>query len=158
MIDLHSVVAFFHKPKWTERAIKHKIDRVLGENTISCCTLEKYVRLFALSTKETDTPIVPESEADFSLDDRIAIVLPEEPFHSVAELLKRLMMWKSTVDCHLTQPMKWKLQHLKRLPHSVTEFVKMDRGQRAVKLLKHLQSIRHQGSQCTLTLGDSWFY
>jgi hypothetical protein len=45
--------------------------------------------MFVLSTKETDTPIVPESEGDFSLDDRIALVLPEEPFHSVAELLKR---------------------------------------------------------------------
>jgi hypothetical protein len=113
MIDLHSVVAFFHKAKWTERAIKHEINRVLGENTISCWTLGKYVRLFVLSTKETDTPIVPESEGDFSLDDRIAIVLPEEPFHSVAELLQRVMMSKSTVDCHLTQPMRWKLQHLK---------------------------------------------
>jgi hypothetical protein len=34
----------------------------------------------------------------------------------------------------------------------------MGRGQRATKLLKHLQSIRHQGSQCTLTFDDSWFY
>jgi hypothetical protein len=41
-----------------------------------------------LSTKEIDIPIVPESECDFSLNDRIAFVFPEEPFHSVAELLR----------------------------------------------------------------------
>jgi hypothetical protein len=43
MIDLHSVVAFFHKAKWTERAITHEINRVLGENTISDSRLGKYV-------------------------------------------------------------------------------------------------------------------
>jgi hypothetical protein len=42
-----------------------------------------------LSTKEADIPTVPESEGNFSLDDRIALVLSEEPFHSVAELLRR---------------------------------------------------------------------
>jgi hypothetical protein len=45
--------------------------------------------MFVLSAEETDTPTVPESEGDFSLDDRIVLVLPEEQFHSVAELLRR---------------------------------------------------------------------
>jgi hypothetical protein len=45
--------------------------------------------MFVISTKETDTPTVPESEGDFSLDDCIALVLPEEPFHSVTESLRR---------------------------------------------------------------------
>jgi hypothetical protein len=45
--------------------------------------------MFTFSTKETDTPIVPEWEGDVSLDDCIALVLPEEPFHSVTELLRR---------------------------------------------------------------------
>jgi hypothetical protein len=89
MIDLHSVVTFFHKVKCTKRAITHEINRVLGENTISYSTLGKYVQMFVLSTKETDIHIVPESEGDFSLDDCIALVIPEEPFHSVTELLRR---------------------------------------------------------------------
>jgi hypothetical protein len=89
MIDLHSVIAFFHKAKWTERTITHEIDRVLGENTISYSTLGKYVRMSVLSTRETDTPIVPESEGDFSFDDCITIVLLEEPCYSVAKLLRR---------------------------------------------------------------------
>jgi hypothetical protein len=33
MINLRSVVAFFHKAKWTERAITHEMNRVLGENS-----------------------------------------------------------------------------------------------------------------------------
>jgi hypothetical protein len=89
MIDLHSIVAFFHKVKWTKRTVTREIHSVLVENTISYLTLGKYVRMFVLSTKEINTPIVPESEGDFNLDDRIALVLPEEPFHSIAELPRR---------------------------------------------------------------------
>jgi hypothetical protein len=89
VIDLHSVVAFFHKAKWTEGSITQEINHVLGENTVSYSTLGKYVRMFVVSTKETNTFIVPGSEGDFSFDDRIALVLPEEPFHSVAGLPRR---------------------------------------------------------------------
>jgi hypothetical protein len=89
MIDLYSVIAFFHKAKWIERAITHEINRVLGKSTISYSTLGKYVRMFALSTKETDTPVIHESEGDFILDDRITLMLPEEPFHSVSGLRRR---------------------------------------------------------------------
>jgi hypothetical protein len=41
MIGMHSVVAFFHKAKWTERAITHEINRMLGKNIISYLKLEK---------------------------------------------------------------------------------------------------------------------
>jgi hypothetical protein len=89
MVDLHSVIAFFQKAKWTERAITHEINRVFGENTISYSIFGKHVRIFVLSTKETGTLIVPESEGNFSIDVRIALVLPEDPFHSLTELLRR---------------------------------------------------------------------
>jgi hypothetical protein len=39
MIDLHSIVAFFHKAKWSKLAITDEINRVLGENTISHSTV-----------------------------------------------------------------------------------------------------------------------
>jgi hypothetical protein len=77
---MYCVGAFFHKTKWAELAITHEINCMLGENAVSSSTLGKYVRMFVLSTKETDTPIVPESESNFSLGDPIALVLSEEPF------------------------------------------------------------------------------
>jgi hypothetical protein len=89
MIDPHSVVSFFHKTKWIERALTPEIHHVPGEDTISCSTLRKYVRMFVLSTKETDIPIVPQTHCDFSLNDCMTGVLPEELFHSVGELLRR---------------------------------------------------------------------
>jgi F420-0:gamma-glutamyl ligase len=62
---------------------------VLRENTISYSILGKYIRMFVLSTRETGTVIVPESEGDSSIDIRIALVLPKDPFHSLAELRRR---------------------------------------------------------------------
>jgi hypothetical protein len=76
--------------KWTELAITHEINRVLGKNTVSYSTVGKYVRMFVLSTKETDTRIVPESEGDLSFDYRIALMLSEKPFLSASRVLKKL--------------------------------------------------------------------
>jgi hypothetical protein len=120
MIDLHSFVAFFHKVKWAELAITHEISRVLGKNIISCSTVGKYVRAFVLSTKETNTAIVLESETSFSLDARISLVLSEEPFLSVCQIAKKVTLSKSRMYYHLTQTIKWKLHHFQWVPHSLT--------------------------------------
>jgi hypothetical protein len=106
MIDLHSVVVFFHKAKGTELAITHEINRVLRENTISNSTVRKYARMLVFSTKEADIRIVPESKADFTLHDRVALVFSEEVFLSVRQISKQVMMSNSTVYRHLTQTMK----------------------------------------------------
>jgi hypothetical protein len=121
MIDLHSVVAFFHKAKWTEFTITHEINGVLGKNTISDSTVRKYARMLALSAKEADTHIAPKSKGNFSLHDYIVLVFSEELFLSVRQIAKKVMMPKSTAYRHLTQIMKWKLRHLKWVPHSLTE-------------------------------------
>jgi hypothetical protein len=109
MIDLNSVLAFFHKAKWTELAITHDINRALGENTINSSTVRKCVRMIVLSTKET---AVPEWESDFSPEDRTSIVLSEEPFLSARQFVNEVMISKSTVYRNSTQTMRRKLRHL----------------------------------------------
>jgi hypothetical protein len=86
---MYSIIAFFHKAKWTELAITHEINRLLGENTVSHSAVARYVRMFVLSTKETDTSIVPESEGDFSLDDRIPLCSQKSNFFHCTKLLTR---------------------------------------------------------------------
>jgi hypothetical protein len=110
MIDLYSLADFFDKVKWVELAITHEINRVPWENIIGYSTARTYVRTVVLLRNETDTPIVPELENDFSLDDLITLVLPEESFLSVRPITKKAMMLKSTVYCHLTQTKRWKLR------------------------------------------------
>jgi hypothetical protein len=99
----------------------------------------------------------PESEGDFSLHYHITFMLSEEPFLSVRQTAKNAMMSKSIVYHPLTQTMKWKLQHLQRVPHSPTESEKTNRVQRAAKPLELLESIRHEMWQYIITLDDLWF-
>jgi hypothetical protein len=86
---MHHVVAFFHKAKWTKRAITYEIKGVLRESTISYLTVGKYLQMFALLMKETNTHIVPESEGGFTLEDLIALVLSVEPLLLIRPLLGR---------------------------------------------------------------------
>jgi hypothetical protein len=67
------------------------------------------------------------------------------------------MILKSTVHQHLTQAMKWKLQHFKGIRDSLTEFEKMNRLQRTTKLWEFLQLIRYQEWQDIVTIDESWF-
>jgi hypothetical protein len=105
MINLHSVVAFFHQAEWTELAITHEISRVLGENTIAYSTVGKYVQEFICGLKNKDSFIVRQFEGDFTFDGRIVFMLAEAPFLSLRRIGKRVMMSKSTVDRHLTSGM-----------------------------------------------------
>jgi hypothetical protein len=97
MIDLHSVVAFFHKAEWTELAITHEINCMLEKNTIAYSTAGKYVREFICGPKDKDSFIVRQFEGDFALDNWIASVLAEAPFLSLRQIAKRVMTSKSTV-------------------------------------------------------------
>jgi hypothetical protein len=97
MIDLHSVVAFFHKAEWTELVVTHEIRRVLGKNTIACSTVGKYVREFICGSKDKDSFIVRPFKGNFTLDDLIASVVAEAPFLSLRQIAKRAMMSKSAV-------------------------------------------------------------
>jgi hypothetical protein len=112
MIDLNSVVAFFHKAKWSELALRHEINCVLGENTINYSAAGKDDRVFVCASRRPDSLIVEPLESDFSFDDGIACVLSEEPFLSVHQIVKRVAMSKSIGNRHLTQRMQWKLRHL----------------------------------------------
>jgi hypothetical protein len=112
MIDLNSVVAFFHKAKWSELALRYEIYCVLGENAVNYSTAGKDVRAFACASRRPDSLIVGQSESDFSRDDGIACVLSEEPFLSVHQIDKKAAMSKSTGNRHLTQRMQWKPRHL----------------------------------------------
>jgi hypothetical protein len=63
-------------------------------------------------------------EENFTLDDRIASVLAEVPCLSLRQIVKRVMMSKSTAYRHLTSGMGWKLKHIRWVPHRLTDVEK----------------------------------
>jgi hypothetical protein len=115
--------------KGAERSIMHEINRVLGENTISYSTIRKSIQVFVLSTNRHSYR--PESACDFSLDDCTAPLLSEASFLPVHQNAKKVTMSKATRLDHLTQTVRWKVQYLKRVSRSLTEFEKMNLVQTA---------------------------
>jgi hypothetical protein len=97
MSGLHFVVAFFHTAEWTELAITHETNHMLGEHIIIYSTVGKYGREFICGPKDKNSFIVRQFKGDFTPDDRIAFVLVEGPFLSLRQVAKRVMMSKSTV-------------------------------------------------------------
>jgi hypothetical protein len=94
VIDLHPSSLSSIKRNGPSSLSRKEINRALGENTLDESTIGKYVRMFVFSVKETDTPVVPESEGDFSFDDHIALALSEEPFLSVCQIAKKVVTSK----------------------------------------------------------------
>jgi hypothetical protein len=113
MIDFYSVVTFLYRVKLSKLAITHEINRMLGYNTISYSTVEKYIHVFISGSKQTDSLFTPESSEDFTFDDCITRVLSDELFLSIHQIVKKVIMLKSIVYQHLTGNMRWRLKHLK---------------------------------------------
>jgi hypothetical protein len=89
MIDMQSFVAFFHKAKRTGLTITHKINRLPGENMISCWTVGKYVWMFAFSTKKIDTPVVPNRKVILALTTASTLCSQRSHFFQSAKLPRR---------------------------------------------------------------------
>jgi hypothetical protein len=131
MIDLHFVVALFHKTPWTELIIAHEINQVPRENTITHLAVGKSVRALLCNSKHKDSSFVPESDGDLKLDDRIAHLLSKESFLSFPQSDKKVMIQKLPVDCHLIGGMGWKPKDIWWVPHTLTEHEKTTRVQKA---------------------------
>jgi hypothetical protein len=130
VIDLQSVVASFHKAKWSELALMHEINCVLWQNPINYSTVGKDVRMFVCALRKPDAPIFRQSQGAFTVDNCITRVPSEELSLSARQIAKKVMMLKSAVRRHLTQGMQWKRCHLEWVPHIITESGKVKRVQK----------------------------
>jgi hypothetical protein len=63
--------------KCTGLAITQEINRLPRENTVSYSRVGKYVRMFVLSMKETDNPIVPNRKVISVLTPASPLCLPQ---------------------------------------------------------------------------------
>lgn len=83
--------------------IAPEMNRVFWKTIINYLKVGKCIQMFVYAQKPTDNFIVSQSEIDFNFDNRITSVLSEELFLSVYQIVKKLMMSKSIMYCHLIQ-------------------------------------------------------
>jgi hypothetical protein len=105
MIDLHHVVAFLNEERKSELEIHNQINRVLGNDTISYAIVGKHGRQYICSKENPVLESGRFSVPDFTLDDKISSVLHAEPFLSIRQIVRKVLISKTTVYRYLTQSM-----------------------------------------------------
>jgi hypothetical protein len=86
MIDLGSVISFFHGTKWTELAITYEINGVLGENTMSIRRSGNMFGCLSYQRKKQPFPFSPNRKVISILTAALLLVFSEEPFLSVRQI------------------------------------------------------------------------
>jgi hypothetical protein len=100
-------------------AIHDDLVRMLGKDVVAYSTVTKYVRSAQFSgRKEAIPPKAPDVERS-PVDETILTALAEFPFpfpfpfSSVRELSRRICLPRPTVHRHLTQALRFTVQHLR---------------------------------------------
>jgi hypothetical protein len=118
-------------------AIHDDLVRTLGKDTVADSTVTQYARNAQFSGRtEATSPEAPDVERN-SVDEAILTALAEFPFpfSSVRELSPRICLPRSVVYRHLTQSLRFTVQHLRWVPYVLTAEQKQIRVQMAIELL-----------------------
>jgi hypothetical protein len=122
-MDQKPIVLYLPMKGMTLDAIHDDLIRTLGKDAVAYSTVTKYARSAQFSgRKEVTSPEAPDVERS-SIDEAIFTALAEFPFpflflfSSVRELSRRICLPRSTVHRHLTQSLRFTVQHLRWVPH-----------------------------------------
>jgi ribosomal protein S25 len=149
-------------------AIHNDLVHTLRKDVVPYSMVTKYVRSAQFSVrKEAIPPEAPDMECN-PVDEAILTALAEFsfpfpfpfPFSSVRELSRRICFPRSIVhpQQHLTQSLRFTVQHLRWVPHILTAEQKQIRVQMAIELLQILSVQNMLQWHDIVTLEESWIY
>jgi hypothetical protein len=110
-MDLESITLYFNKKHLSAVTIHPEINSALGEGTIEYSTVTCYLRKQSFANASHLVPEEPDLGAADTIDDAIMQVLDEQPFGSLRQIAKRMLIPMSTVRHHLVNKMTYKLKH-----------------------------------------------
>jgi hypothetical protein len=94
-------------------AIHDDLVGTLRKDAVAYSTMTKYARMAQFSCRKEATPPEAPGVERSAVDEAILTVLIEFPFSSVREFSRRICLPRSTVDRHLTQSLRFTVQHLR---------------------------------------------
>jgi hypothetical protein len=163
-MDQKSIVLYLRMKWMALDAIHDDLARTLWKDAVAYSTVTKYTRSAQFSgRKETIPPEAPDVER-IPVDEAILTTLAEFPFpfpfSSVRELSRRICLPRSTVHRHrhLTQSLRFMMQHLRCVPNFLTAEQKQIRVQMAIELLQVLSVQNTRQWRDIVTLDESWIY
>jgi hypothetical protein len=139
-MDQKPIVLYLRMKGMALDAIHDDLVHIFGKYTVAYSTVTKYARSAQFSGRKEATPFeVPDVERS-PVDEAILTALAEFPlpFSSVCELSRRICLPRSTVHRHLTQSLRFTVQHLQWVTHLLTAEQKQIRVQMPIELLQVL--------------------
>jgi hypothetical protein len=139
-MDQKPIVLYLRMKGMALGAIHDDLVPTLGKDAVAYSTVTEYACSAQFSgRKEVTPPEAPNVECS-PVDDAILTALAEFPFpfSSVRELSRRICLLRSTVHRrwhrHFTQSFRFRVRHLRWVPHFLTAEQKQIRVQMAIEL------------------------
>jgi hypothetical protein len=110
-IDLESITLCLDMKHFGAVEIHAEINKVLGEGIVGYSTITRYLRKQSFP----DSWELAEEELEIgssdSIDHAIVQALNEQPFGSLRQLAKRILIPVTTIRYHLVHRMRYKMKH-----------------------------------------------
>jgi hypothetical protein len=159
-MDQKPIVLYLRMNGMVLDAIHDDLARRLGKDAVAYSTVIKYARRAQFSRrKEAASPEAPDVERS-PVDEAILTALVEFPFpfSSVRELSRRICLPTSTMHRHVTQSLRFTVQHLRWVRRFLTAEQRQIPVQTTIELLQVLSVKSRRHWHDIITLDESWIH
>lgn len=157
-IDLQSIVLYLKMKGKTASEITIYINETFKEDKIKYSTVTKYIRNQIFAQKDKPRQKNDVNPPRFYLTDIVLKTLKDFPFFSIRQIAEHTNIPGTTVYRILKLDLKYKVKHLRWIPHILNSSQKVSRVEISKCLLKTLRSAKKFGYHFFYTGDESWFY
>ena len=126
-MDLESITLYLAMKRLGAHDIHAEINDVLGQGTVGYSTITRYLRKRSFPQSCESAEEKAEIGSCTSIDHAILQALNEQPFASLRQLAKRILIPTTTIRYHLVNRMGYKIKHCKWVPHRLSVAQKQTR-------------------------------
>jgi hypothetical protein len=116
-MNFHSVTLYLHRKHLEAGVIPTEISRVLGQRTIEYSTVTRYLRKQSFADSSNAPPEKPEIKAPDTINSTILQALDRQPFASLCQFAKRILIPMAAAQDHFVNRAGYKLKHCKQGLH-----------------------------------------
>jgi hypothetical protein len=148
---------FWPRKGWT-RAVHIELEVILHEKAVGYSIVTKYLRSARFRERDA-VQADSENNSDANLvGQEILQALAFQPFTSIPQISRMILLSKFTVYRHLTESLGFILKRLRWAIHRLSGIEKEAKVEKSEELLQRLLSMKHQSCKYIVTLDEAWFH
>jgi hypothetical protein len=157
-MNQREIVLCFARKELSAIVIHHDLRAKLGSEAVSYSSVTRSLHE-AIFGSANSPRNVPETEPQFDdCDQAILLALTEQLFAPIRELGRLTQLPRTTMQRRSTQSFGFRVRHLRRVPHVLSDYQKLDRVRLSQQLLSSLERQERRSWHDMVALDESWFY